>query len=239
MNKITFNYRTAFHDVIVHTNDFAKDDVAGSLEKFATVNSGLDHLIGCDYTSAEIMFVHQDKINDVKAILDKMLSYQSSDKYEENVYEDPFYYLEVACNSQHTILLYDIGYVCASEYYDELNDMVQQLIALTDCYISAGSESNDIDALEMVGGKVMQQLQDIDCSHIPNYASHEEAWSNFSDSDDFITIKEDTPQQIVYFYKLLMDNLLYEAVKNLHAQGNNTAIHLYVYEKVRKYLKDK
>lgn len=235
MNKMTFKYNVAFHDVIVHCPDFAQEKLTAWLDDFKKYNSGIDNLVGCDYTSPQILFVHNEKLAKVKELLDKIITNEAD--------EDIFYYLDVPCkNSEYTILIYDLEYINSSHDYKVLSSIVDETTKLCDCIIESGANSNDIDALEIIATKVAKQLPDIELSHIPNNKENEEILEELIESgnEEFMIINiEDNTENTVLFYKLLMDNVLYEIVKNLHAQCTNMALDLYVYEKVRKYLKEK
>lgn len=235
MNKITFKYNVAFHDVIVHCPDYAQENLTAWLDDFKRVNRGIDNLVGCDYTSPQILFVHNEKLAKVKELLDKIITNEAD--------EDIFYYLEVPCkNSDDTIFIYELEYINSSNDYEDLSIIVEEIKKLCDCIIEAGANSNDIDALEIIATKVAKKLQNIKLSHIPNNEDHEEILEELIESgnEEFMIINiEDNTENTVFFYKLLMDNCLYEIVKNLHAKSTNMALDLYIYEKVRQYLINK
>lgn len=235
MKKINFEYNVAFHNMIVHCPDFSEEKLITFLNNFKTVNMGIDNLVGCDYTSPQILFVHNDKLDKVKEILDRIMFNEADD--------DVFYYLEKKCkNSDYIIMIYDLEYINNSYNYKDFSIMVEQIEQLCDCIIASGANSDDINAFEIIATKLAKQLQEIELPHLPNYQTHEEVLKEFIENgfDESMMINnEDNPDNIVLFYKLLMDNLLYDIIKNIHAQGTSMAIDLYVYEKVKKYLKDK
>lgn len=229
---MNFTYRVAFHNIVVYCPDFAQENLIKHLDDFKTVNRGIDNLVGCDYTSPQILFVHNEKLEHVKELLNKIMTNEAD--------EDIFYYLEVPCkNSNYTIIIFELEYINSSNAYTELCNIVENIEKLCDCIIASGANSNDIDALEIVAAKLAKKLNDIDLSHIPNNKEHDEMIEELIDnaSEEFMIINiEDNKEHAVFFYRLLMDNLLYEIVKNLHAQNISMALDLYIYEKVRKYL---
>lgn len=229
---MNFKYNVAFHNIVVHCPDFAQESLVKYLDDFKTVNGGIDNLVGCDYTSPQILFIHNEKLSDVKELLNKIMTNEAD--------EDIFYYLEVPCkNYDYTIIIFDLEYINTSNEYDELCIIVESIEKLCDCIIASGANSNDIDAFEIVAAKLAKLLNDSALSHIPNNKEHDEILEELMDngSEEFMMINiEDNKEHAVLFYQLLMDNLLYEIVKNLHAQNTSMALDLYVYEKVRKYL---